>query len=178
MARARTGSGKTIAYGVPLIHGVLQVQQAAEASGSPARGVRAVILVPTRELCDQVRDQLRHLLFFCDQKVRLVSIPGDVSRATQVPLLRELPEIIVSTPTRLVEHLKAGTLVLNETLNTLVVDEADLVLSYGYKEDLDTIRDYLPRVHQTVLMSATLTPEVESLRALVLRNPAILKVRQ
>lgn len=169
-----------MAYGIPVVHNILQAQQrATDASSEMTRGVRAVILVPTRELCDQVRDQIQNLLGFCGTNIRVVSIPGDVSisRAAQVPILRELPEIVVSTPQRLVEHLEGGSLVLRESLQMLVVDEADLVLSYGYEEELAKIVKELPRVRQTILMSATLTPEVEGLeKSLVLNKPKTIKV--
>jgi hypothetical protein len=106
--------------------------------------------------------------------------------------LREHPDIVVSTPSRLVEHLKAGNITI-KTLQFLVVDEADLILSYGYplghclegtyslhsyEEDIRAIAEHLPRVCQGFLMSATLNPEVDNLKQLVLHTPAVLKLSE
>lgn len=92
--------------------------------------------------------------------------------------MEELPHIIVSTPARIAQHLQAGNLVLVNSLETLIIDEADLILSYGYDEDMTTIIKYLPQVYQSFLMSATLTPDVDKLKKLILHKPVILQLEE
>lgn len=92
--------------------------------------------------------------------------------------MEELPHIIVSTPARIAQHLQAGNLILVNTLETLIIDEADLILSYGYDEDMTTIIKYLPQVYQSYLMSATLTPDVDKLKKLILHKPVILQLEE
>ncbi|KAI7903677.1 P-loop containing nucleoside triphosphate hydrolase protein [Cokeromyces recurvatus] len=92
----------------------------------------------------------------------------------QKPLLAEKPDIIVSTPSRALGHLEAQSMHLQQSLETLVIDEADLVLSFGYENDVRKILTYLPKIYQTLLMSATFTKEIEDLGGLILKKPAIL----
>ncbi|KAI9486157.1 MAG: P-loop containing nucleoside triphosphate hydrolase protein [Benjaminiella poitrasii] len=92
----------------------------------------------------------------------------------QRPLLAEKPDIIVSTPSRVLSHLESQAINLRQSFETLVIDEADLVLSFGYQDDLRRILTYLPKLYQTMLMSATFTKEIEELGGLVLKKPAIL----
>ena len=90
------------------------------------------------------------------------------------PLLAEKPDIVVATPSKALTHLEAENMILRDSLENLVIDEADLVLSFGYEEDVRKILSYLPKIYQSFLMSATFTKEIEQLTALVLRKPAIL----
>ena len=90
------------------------------------------------------------------------------------PLLMEKPDIVVGTPSRLLAHLKAQNLTLKDTLEVLVIDEADLVFSYGYENDLKSLLTFLPKIYQAFLMSATLSDEVFALKKLVLHNPVSL----
>lgn len=94
------------------------------------------------------------------------------------PLLLENPDILVSTPSKALIHLEAGNMTLNNTLENLVIDEADLVLSFGYSDDLNKIMTFLPKIYQTFLMSATFTQEIQELTALVLRKPAVLSLEE
>jgi superfamily II DNA/RNA helicase len=133
LVRARTGSGKTLAYCLPLLQKILHNNDTQE------EGVRAVILVPTRELCTQVFQTLQMLTYYCDEIVSLAVLSG--GRATsekekqelarQEAMLRDLPKVIVATPAGLLTHVRSGVLDLSESVETLVVDEADLVLSFG-----------------------------------------------
>ena len=86
----------------------------------------------------------------------------------------EKPDIVVGTPSRLLAHLKAQNLTLKDTLEVLVIDEADLVFSYGYENDLKSLLTFLPKIYQAFLMSATLSDEVFALKKLVLHNPVSL----
>ncbi|KAI8350376.1 P-loop containing nucleoside triphosphate hydrolase protein [Blakeslea trispora] len=170
LARARTGSGKTATYALPIVQKILAAKQDLETEST----TKALILVPTRELAEQVTNHINKLLTYTNQLVKVVNLAGSMSVQLQRPLLAEKPDIIVSTPSRALIHLEANNLVLKDSLENLVIDEADLVLSFGYEEDVRKILTHLPKIYQSFLMSATLTKEIEQLTALVLRKPAIL----
>lgn len=133
LVRARTGSGKTLAYCLPLLQKILQEDH--------ANGVRGVILVPTRELCTQVFQTLETLTYYCNEIVSLAVLSGGCSNnvkrkqelARQEAMLRDMPKVIVATPAGLLTHIRSGVLDLAESVETLVVDEADLVVSFGKK---------------------------------------------
>ncbi|KAI8137066.1 P-loop containing nucleoside triphosphate hydrolase protein [Fennellomyces sp. T-0311] len=101
-----------------------------------------------------------------------------MSPQLQRPILAEKPEIIVSTPSKVLAHLEAENMELQNSLETLVIDEADLVLSFGYEQDVRKILTYLPKIYQSFLMSATFTKDIENLKQLVLRKPAILRLEE
>ncbi|KAL3671775.1 hypothetical protein V7S43_003684 [Phytophthora oleae] len=174
LVRARTGSGKTAAFALPLLHKILQHKQDAPAS-DPA--VRALVLVPTKELVEQTRRHMMDLMYYCQDAVSLLALGGQSMNAQQA-LLRDAPDVLVSTPGRLVAHLGAGNLSLKDSVQTVVIDEADLVLSFGYGEDIRTIFNALPKACQTFCMSATLSPELEKLKRSVLHNPAVVKLEE
>eukprot|EP00533_Pseudo-nitzschia_delicatissima_P007968 CAMPEP_0116087674 /NCGR_PEP_ID=MMETSP0327-20121206/5483_1 /TAXON_ID=44447 /ORGANISM="Pseudo-nitzschia delicatissima, Strain B596" /LENGTH=678 /DNA_ID=CAMNT_0003578745 /DNA_START=79 /DNA_END=2115 /DNA_ORIENTATION=- len=182
LVRAKTGSGKTLAYCLPLLQKILRSSE----TTNHAPGVRAVILVPTRELCSQVFRTLQSLVYYCDEVVSLAVLSAtqkggkgtkakqDLAR--QKAMLRDKPDVIVATPAGLLTHIRNGDVELKETMETLVVDEADLVLSYGYTDDVSEIIKSLPRICQGFLMSATLSPELNSLKKVVLHSPVVLKL--
>eukprot|EP00455_Lapot_gusevi_P017735 TRINITY_DN1955_c0_g1_i5.p1 TRINITY_DN1955_c0_g1~~TRINITY_DN1955_c0_g1_i5.p1 ORF type:complete len:640 (-),score=151.93 TRINITY_DN1955_c0_g1_i5:109-2028(-) len=177
LAKARTGSGKTLAYAIPMIQRILSAKKNA---GQSAPGVKGLVLVPTNELVEQVKDVFRALLYYAEDLISLYEVTGDktTSLASQVPSLRASPDILIATPGRLVDHLQRGNISLVDSLQVLVLDEADLILSYGYEEDMQTLVEYLPKLHQTLLMSATLSEEVDKLKSLVMHSPAILKLQE
>ena len=135
LARAPTGSGKTLAYAIPLLHKLLAQRERAGAQISGA-GVGGVVLVPTRELCQQVHGVLRSLLGHAGVGGVRAAPLGD--RADAAALAAEAaPDVLVATPSQLLQSLRGGGgggggVRLGESLHTLVVDEADLLLSYGY----------------------------------------------
>jgi ATP-dependent RNA helicase DDX56/DBP9 len=139
---------------------------------------RALILVPTKELAEQVLKMTEKLAAFCGKTVRAVNLAQNVSEQVQRSLLAENPDIVVATPARALLHINIPGTTLVQKVATLVIDEADLVLSYGYDDDLQGIAKALPRGLQTFLMSATLTQEVETLKTLFCRNPAILRLEE
>ena len=100
-----------------------------------------------------------------------------VSDAVQRSILADLPDLVISTPARVLANINNATLSL-ESLEYMVIDEADLVLSYGYDEDIHSLSKAIPRGVQTFLMSATLTSEVDTLKGLFCRNPVILKLEE
>ncbi|XP_029025049.1 probable ATP-dependent RNA helicase DDX56 isoform X1 [Betta splendens] len=172
LARARTGSGKTAAYAVPVIQRLLASKQSVR-----EQDVRALILVPTKELGQQVQTMIRQLTAYCSRDVRVADISGKADLSTQRPILMEKPDVVVGTPSRVLAHLNAQNLVLHSSLEMLVVDEADLVFSFGFEADLKSLLCHLPKIYQSFLMSATLTEDVQALKELLLHNPVILKLQ-
>ncbi|XP_029198920.1 probable ATP-dependent RNA helicase DDX56 [Acropora muricata] len=173
LARAKTGSGKTAAYAIPLIQRILQDKQ-----GDPSSsGVRALVLVPSKELAKQAHRNLKELSLYCSRDVRVTDVAqGNISSTKS--LLMESPDIVVGTPSVLLGHIQAKNLDLKVSLEMLVIDEADLVFSYGYESDLKVLLSHLPKIYQAFLMSATFSEDVSTLKKLVLHNPVILKLQE
>lgn len=124
LVRARTGSGKTAAFAVPIIQKIL--------SGKPTQTrqeVKALILAPSKELCKQIHQVVVDLTLKCSREVKAIDISPQMELSAQKPLLAEKPDIVVSTPSRLLLHLKANNINVKQSLETLVIDEADLVRS-------------------------------------------------
>jgi len=186
LVRAKTGSGKTLAYCLPLLQKILRSSEGSRTNNTP--GVRAVILVPTRELCSQVYRTLQSLVYYCDEVISLAVLSATRASghgsgakaqqdlARQKAMLRDRPDVIVATPAGLLTHIRNGDVELKESMETLVVDEADLVLSFGHTNDVSEIIKSLPRICQGFLMSATLSPELNSLKKIVLHSPVVLKL--
>ncbi|XP_066062373.1 probable ATP-dependent RNA helicase DDX56 isoform X1 [Chamaea fasciata] len=168
LARARTGSGKTGAYGLPLLHKLLGVK---EASPAVPQAVRALVLVPSAELARQVCHTLRRLAAFCSRQLRVAELCGHSDIADQRPVLMEQPDVVVGTPGRVLAHVAGHSLTLRPWLEVLVLDEADLLLSFGCGDDIRALLCHLPKIYQAMLVSATLNPELEALQELVLHNP-------
>ncbi|KAG0218359.1 ATP-dependent DNA/RNA helicase [Mortierella sp. NVP41] len=176
LAKARTGSGKTAAFMLPLIHKILAVKDALPANSPEATATRGLVLVPTVELAGQVTAFTNNILLFCGRAVSVLNIAGKQNDNVQQPLLATQPDIIVSTPSRILAQLKLNAVDLKTHFQTLVIDEADLVCNYDYEEDVKELLTFLPKIFQSFLMSATLGDDVDSLKQLVLRSPAILKM--
>jgi ATP-dependent RNA helicase DDX56/DBP9 len=173
LAKATTGSGKTGTYAIPIIHRLLLEKMENET----ASGIKALVLVPSTDLTQQVRDVFVQLIHYCPHLISVYYIASDISVQAQKPRLAELPDILVATPARLVQHIDDGNIDITK-LKMIVIDEADLTLSYGYQKDLEKIKNYLPRICQGFLMSATLSPEIQSLKQLVLHTPVILELEE
>lgn len=177
LARARTGSGKTLAYALPVVQKILLAKAALPKSAEAYAATRALILVPTRELAEQAHRQLSEVLAYCRDDVHVANIARSVSSAVHKLLLSEKPDIVVATPSRALASLQSGDLTLPSLL-ALVIDEADLIFSYGHDTEVKAIlgEGFLPRTYQTFLMSATLSDDIETLKGLVLKNPAVLRL--
>ncbi|WVQ82542.1 ATP-dependent RNA helicase DBP9 [Cryptococcus sp. DSM 104549] len=181
LARARTGSGKTAAYAVPAVQRVLEAKGALSPASPEYQATRAVILVPTKELALQVTTFIKGVTKYCEGQVECVNMAAGGTSVQRV-LLNDKPDILISTPTKLLSTLQSKTLSLSQ-LCFLAIDEADLLLSYGFKDDLTRIMDptagYVPKLGvQGCLMSATLSEDVADVKGLVLRNPAILTLSE
>ncbi|KAL0332367.1 UNVERIFIED_CONTAM: DEAD-box ATP-dependent RNA helicase 16 [Sesamum calycinum] len=172
VARAKTGSGKTFAYLLPLLQ-KLFADSPSKKSSAPA----AFILVPTRELCQQVYSEATSLIELCRVQLKVVQLTSTMSPSDLKTSLAGFPDIVVSTPACVQTCLSSGMLqarALQESLSVLVLDEADLLLSYGYEDDLKALTAHVPKRCQCLLMSATSSADVEKLKKLVLHNPYIL----
>ena len=141
------------------------------------RKTSALILVPTRELAEQVHKAILSFTAFCAQDIRAVNLTHKVSETVQRSLLADLPDVVITTPARASSNIGSAALDL-QNLSYLVIDEADLVLSYGYEDDLKLVSTSIPKGIQTLLMSATLTSEVGVLKGQFCKNPVILKLEE
>lgn len=172
LARGRTGSGKTGAFAVPLVQRLLDLK-----STGSEQCVRAAVMCPSRELAAQTTKVINDLTNSCGGIIKCVDVGAkDVSAVK--PLLQDLPDVIVGTPGRITEHLKEGNIDLSSSLQLLVIDEADLIFSFGFETDLRYILGKLPAIYQAILTSATLSQDVERLKKLVLHNPVILRLSE
>ena len=171
MGAAQTGTGKTAAFILPIIQKLLPN---ANASTSPARHpIRALILTPTRELSDQVADNAS--LYANHTDLRTAVVFGGVDIKPQAMLLRAGVEILIATPGRLLDHLGSKTADLSQ-VQILVLDEADRMLDMGFLPDLQRIINLIPAQRQTLLFSATFSPEIKKLAQTYLRNPVTIEV--
>ncbi|XP_067657943.1 probable ATP-dependent RNA helicase DDX56 [Haliotis asinina] len=173
LARARTGSGKTAAFCLPVIQKILAAKQLAT-----EQCVRAVVLTPSKELCNQAFRNIKDLTSSCSREVRCVDISEPSPLTSQRPMLMEKPDIVVGTPSRVLAHIDAGNLCLRDSLEMVIIDEADLVFSFGYELDIKRLLEHLPKIYQAFLMSATLTEDVKALKKMVLHNAVILKLEE
>ncbi|KAF4542652.1 putative atp dependent rna helicase protein [Lasiodiplodia theobromae] len=171
LARSKTGSGKTAAYVLPILHSILK----RKADASFTKCTSALILVPTRELAGQVSKTVEAFATFCGQDVRVANLTLREDDAVQRARLADSPDVVVATPGRACVNLNAAALVLDR-LAHLVIDEADLVLSYGYDDDLESISKSIPKGTQTFLMSATLSSDLDDLKGLFCRDPVLLEL--
>ncbi|KAF1998976.1 DEAD-domain-containing protein [Amniculicola lignicola CBS 123094] len=164
LARSGTGTGKTAAYLLPILHQIVRRKQ---------RETSALVLVPTKELALQVTKLAQALAAHCGQDVRVQNIAGKESDVVQRAKLADLPHIVVATPARASTNVNNGALSL-KNLAHLVVDEGDLVMGYGFEEDLNNIAKTMPKGVQIFLMSATLNTELDTLKGLFCNDPVIL----
>lgn len=176
IAQSATGSGKTAAYLLPIIQNLL-------VNPSDKREIRSLILVPTRELSSQVSEALEKLLVHCNIKIDSVNISSGLSEQVINSLMFNRPHVIIATPAKLINVLEknasSNTIDLS-TVQTLVIDEVDLVLSYGYMDDLRKLETFLPikKNLQTFLMSATINDDVNELKERFCTKAAVLKVNE
>jgi ATP-dependent RNA helicase RhlE len=161
LAVARTGTGKTAGYTLPMLE-ILQKDEAKHGK------LRALVLVPTRELARQVNLSINEYAHFLP--LRCEVIYGGKKMATQIAQLAKKPDILVATTGRLVEHLKQGNLSL-DSVDYLVLDEADIMLDMGFVKELESILEHLPKKRQTLLFSATLSKKVKRFTNNILHRP-------
>jgi len=171
MGAAQTGTGKTAAFVLPIIQRILRH---ASNSASPARHpIRALVLTPTRELAVQVAENAANYSRHTD--LRSAVVYGGVDMKEQVATLRGGIEILIATPGRLLDHIGSKVANLSQ-VELLVLDEADRMLDMGFLPDLQRIINLIPAQRQTLLFSATFSPEIKKLAQSYLRNPVTVEV--
>lgn len=148
IGQARTGTGKTAAFGVPLVEKI-DVRR---------RQAQALVLCPTRELCQQITRELNKISHY-KLGARVVAVYGGEPIQRQIEALRRTPQIVVGTPGRLLDHVRRGTVKL-DAVSCVVIDEADEMLQMGFQEQMDAVMEAVPGTRQTALFSATMTREV------------------
>ncbi|MFK4344017.1 MULTISPECIES: DEAD/DEAH box helicase [unclassified Paenibacillus] len=158
IGQAQTGTGKTAAFGIPLISKISKNDDK----------IRALIMAPTRELAIQVAEEIEKLSRF--KGLRTLPIYGGQDIVRQIRALKKKPQIIIGTPGRLLDHINRKTIKL-EDVNTVVLDEADEMLDMGFMEDIQSILKQVPDERQTMLFSATMPPNIKRLAEQFLKNP-------
>jgi ATP-independent RNA helicase DbpA len=164
IAQAKTGSGKTAAFGIALL----------EKLNVRFFGVQALVLCPTRELADQVAKEIRRLARLT-HNVKVLTLCGGVSIGPQIGSLERGAHIVVGTPGRIVDHIAKGTLKL-DSVNQLVLDEADRMLEMGFSEDIDAVLAACNEDRQTLLFSATYPDDIKKISARCQRDPQMVSV--
>ncbi len=171
MGAAQTGTGKTAAFTIPLLQKMLRHETG---NTSPARHpVRALVLAPTRELADQVANNVKN--YAKHTQLRSAVVFGGIDMKPQTLQLKAGVEVLIATPGRLLDHIEAKNAVLNH-VEYVVLDEADRMLDIGFLPDLQRILSYLPKARQTLLFSATFSPEIKRLANSYLQDPVLVEV--
>lgn len=164
IGQSQTGTGKTAAFGIPLL----------ERINPEDRRLQALILCPTRELAIQVSEEFRKLLKYKDN-IRVLPIYGGQPIDRQIAALRKGTQVVIGTPGRVMDHMRRRT-IRAETVQMMVLDEADEMLDMGFREDIETILVKIPEEHQTLLFSATLSPEILDITKRFQKNPEFIKI--
>ncbi len=165
IAKAPTGTGKTMAFGIPIIERV----------DAESEKVQAVILAPTRELAMQITDEMREIAV-CHEGVRLVCLYGGQPIGKQINALKRKPQIVVATPGRLSDHMKRRTVTMGD-VKTVVLDEADRMLDMGFIHDVTRILDKIPHRQNLGMFSATISREVMDISWVYQRDPVEITVQ-
>jgi ATP-independent RNA helicase DbpA len=166
IAQAKTGSGKTVAFALPLL-----------ANLNPRRfAVQALVLCPTRELAEQVTQEIRRVAR-AEDNIKILTLTGGSTVRPQMASLAHGAHVVVGTPGRILDHLSRATLAL-DALNTLVLDEADRMLDMGFAEDIASVIKHCPKERQTLLFSATYPEGVVKLAGKFMREPQEVKLTE
>ena len=164
IGQAQTGTGKTAAFGLPILEHIDPQNSA----------IQALIISPTRELAIQTQEELYRLGKDKRAKVQVVYGGADIRR--QIKSLKHQPEILVGTPGRLRDHIRRHTVDLSQ-INTLVLDEADEMLNMGFLEDIEAIINETPATRQTLLFSATMPPEIKRIGMQFMKEPKTVRIQ-
>ena len=164
IGQAQTGTGKTVAFGVPLI----------EKIDPKNPNIQALVIAPTRELAIQCSEEFHKIGY--GKRSRILSVYGGQDISRQIRALKNKPQIIVGTPGRILDHIKRRTLKL-ENVQTLVLDEADEMLNMGFIEDINSILENVPSERQTLLFSATMPPAIRKIADTFMTEPESVKIK-
>lgn len=163
IAQAPTGTGKTGAFAIPILQNI----------DLDDRSVQAVILSPTRELAVQITEEVKELAHYM-KRLNVIAVYGGENIERQITALKRNPQIVVATPGRLMDHLRRKTIKLDQ-VKTFVLDEADVMLDMGFREDIDVILTSISSVHQTMLFSATISKQIAEIARNYLKNPITIR---
>lgn len=164
IGQAQTGTGKTAAFGLPMLQKIDTTNHV----------VQGLVIAPTRELAIQTQEELFRL--GRDKKIRVQAVYGGADIGRQIRSLKDRPHIVVGTPGRLLDHINRRTLKL-ETIQTLVLDEADEMLNMGFLEDIEKIISKVPKTRQTLLFSATMPPAIKNIGVKFMLEPEHVKIK-
>ncbi len=177
LASAETGSGKTTAFVLPLLQKIIEQKEADGWVSAKGRHVRALILVPTRELVVQVREEVNLLAQDIQPEIRCLSVYGGVKMDSQIKAMKSGVDVLIATPNRLLDLTEEGALKFNK-LQTIVIDEADRLVDTHFKEEIEAVLKRLPNKHQKLLFTATFPESIRSLVRSFLDNPTIINLEQ
>lgn len=163
IGQAQTGTGKTAAFGIPIL----------EIIDAEKQKLQALVLCPTRELAIQAAEEIRKFAKYL-HGIKVLPIYGGQDMGRQIKALKGCPQIIVGTPGRVMDHMRRKTIRLND-LSVVVLDEADEMLNMGFREDMETILSQIPNEHQTVLFSATMPKSILDITGQFQKNPVLIK---
>lgn len=170
MGIAKTGSGKTASYVLPIL-GDLQKNPSTK-----NRHVNVLVLVPTRELAVQVKDVFQQFGTSLPERIKTLAVYGGVSINPQMQALNHV-NVLVATPGRLLDLVESNAVHLSE-IKTLVIDEADKMLSMGFKDEVDRIFKLIPKKRQNLLFSATLNEDIDSINQWILKEPVLIRIEE
>ncbi|CAI7791010.1 unnamed protein product [Closterium sp. NIES-54] len=180
VAMAHTGSGKTLAYLLPLLHRVLADKDSAPAAtGAGGNCPRAVVLVPTRELCQQVAEEVTAMGQYCGGAITVQRLTTGMNNSAMRAAMERRPDVVVATPARMAACVAEGVLApsaLKTHLAVMVLDEADVLLSHGYYSEVQAIARHVPVSCQCLLLTATFSDDIERLQKLVLHHPVVVRL--
>jgi len=197
LVRAKTGSGKTIAFSLPILQKILIQKE--NLSSTTTSSIKCIILAPTKELVKQIEKHITDLIYYCREIITICSLNDD-NLTTQRYRLQMKPDIIISTPSKLISNLKQiqqhhsssssssssgnvnddnnNNILDLSSVTTLILDEADLILSFGYTDDIHSILTKLSKNFQGILMSATLSAELDKFKKITLHQPVLIKLEE
>src|SRR3989344_429737 len=162
IGQSYTGSGKTVAFGFPALEKVIR-----------GNGIQLIILVPTRELCNQVSKEMQRFSKY--KQLKIISVYGGVSINNQIDLLRH-GDVVIATPGRMLDHINRNTINLSR-VKILILDEADKMFEMGFVDDIKRIISFVPKERQTLLFSATMSQDVYDIVHHYMRNPVKVKMQ-
>ena len=174
IGHSQTGTGKTAAFGIPIIEMLSREPIAISDSNGLGRATKALILCPTRELAIQGCEELRKFAKY-KHGISVVPIYGGQHIDRQILSLKKGAAIVIGTPGRIMDHMRRRTLKLGE-LSMIILDEADEMLNMGFREDIETILQDVPDVRQTILFSATMPPEIMQITHKYQNDPKVVKM--
>lgn len=164
IGQAQTGTGKTAAFGIPLLQKI----------DPKNKKLQAVALCPTRELAIQVAEEIRSLAKYM-HGIKVLPIYGGQDIVRQIKGLKDGTQIIIGTPGRVMDHMRRKTVKFDQ-VHTVIMDEADEMLNMGFLEDMETILSHLPTERQTIMFSATMPPEIQKIAESFQKDPQVIRV--